>query len=156
MSYVHIAHDCIIGNNVIMGSYAGLAGEVDVFDFAIISPGTLVHQFVRVGGFLIIQGGSKVSKDVPPYITAGRDPLSYMGINMIGLRRKGYSAEKINEIHEIYRYIYQKGMNVSQALERIEADFGSSPERDMILNFIRGSKRGIIRGGMEMDPDATL
>lgn len=151
MSYAHVAHDCIVGNNCILGSYTGLAGEVEVFDFAIVSPGTLVHQFVRVGGFLIIQGGSKVTKDVPPYIMAGREPISYMGINTIGLRRKGFTPEKIEEIHEMYRYIYQKGMNVSQALAKIEADFPVSPERDLILTFIKGSKRGILRGGRESE-----
>ncbi len=145
MAYAHVAHDSVIGNHCIMGSYTGLAGEVEIDEYAIISGGSLVHQFVRIGSHVMIQGGSKVSKDVPPYAMAGRDPLKYTGINSVGLRRRGFSNKAINQILDIYRIIYQQGMNVSQSLDFIEANVDVSPERDVILNFIKNSKRGIIR-----------
>lgn len=146
MSYVHIAHDCELKDRVIMGSYAGLAGEVEVDAWAIISPGSLVHQFVRIGAHVMIQGGSKVGKDVPPYAMAGRDPVSYTGINSIGLRRRGYDNDTIYAIQEVYRIIYQRGLNISDALDFVEANLPASKERDEIILFIRDSKRGIIRG----------
>jgi len=146
MSYVHIAHDCHLSDRVIMGSYAGLAGEVDVDSWAIISPGSLVHQFVRIGTHVMIQGGSKVSKDVPPYILAGRDPVSFTGINSIGLRRRGYGNDVIYAIQEVYRIIYQRGLNISDAVDFVEANLPASKERDEIILFIRDSKRGIIKG----------
>jgi UDP-N-acetylglucosamine acyltransferase len=144
--YVHIAHDCVIGDNCIMGAYAGTAGEVEVEDYAIVSPGSLVHQFVRIGPHAMIQGLCKVTKDVPPYSLAGREPLSFTGINSIGLRRRNFKNESIYEIQEIYRIIYQKGMNISDAISYIEANLPASDERDKIILFIRNSKRGIIRG----------
>jgi len=146
MSYAHIAHDCILKDNVILGSYAGLAGEVEVDDFAIISPGSLVHQFVRIGCHVLIAGGSLVRKDVPPYIKAARDPLSYAGINSIGLRRRGFENGRIHEIQEIYRILYQKGVNTSHAIDLIESNISATMDRDEILLFIKNSKRGIIRG----------
>lgn len=146
MSYVHIAHDCTLHDQVIMGSYAGLAGEVEVDNWAIISPGSLVHQFVRIGAHVMIQGGSKVSKDVPPFAMAGREPVTYTGINSIGLRRRGYDNDTIYAIQEVYRLIYQRGLNISDALEFVEANLPASKERDEIILFIRESKRGIIRG----------
>ena len=149
MSYTHVAHDCVIKDNCIMGSYAGLAGEVEVDNFAIVSPGTLVHQFVRIGAHVMIQGGSKVSKDIPPYILAGREPVSYTGINSVGLRRRNFSNEVIYEIQEIYRIIYQRNLNISDALDFIEANLQASTERDEVILFIRNSKRGIIRGYFE-------
>lgn len=146
MSYTHVAHDSIINNNCILGSYAGLAGEVVVDNYAIVSPGTLVHQFVRIGSHVMIQGGSKVVKDIPPYVLAGREPLSYTGINSVGLRRRNFSNEVIYEIQEIYRIIYQRNMNISDAVDFIEANLPASGERDEVILFIRNSKRGIIRG----------
>jgi len=146
MSYTHVAHDSIINDNCILGSYAGLAGEVEVGYHAIVSPGTLVHQFVRIGPHVMIQGGSKVVKDIPPYVLAGRDPLTYTGINSVGLRRRGFSNEAIYEIQECYRIIYQRNMNISDAVDFIEANLAASAERDEIVLFIRNSKRGIIRG----------
>ncbi len=146
MSYVHIAHDCVLQDRIIMGSYAGLAGEVEVDNWAIISPGSLVHQFVRIGSHVMIQGGSKVSKDVPPFGMAGREPISFTGINSIGLRRRGFANETIYAIQEVYRIIYQRGLNISDALEFVEANLPASKERDEIILFIRDSKRGIIRG----------
>ena len=148
-SYGHIAHDCIVKNNVILGSYSGIAGEVEVDDFAIISPGSLVHQFVKIGKHVIIQGGCKVIKDVPPYITAGRDPLSYAGLNSVGLRRRGFSNEVIYEIQDIYRILYQQGLNNSDAIKHIEENINPTMERDEILLFIKDSKRGIIKGMLD-------
>jgi UDP-N-acetylglucosamine acyltransferase len=144
--YVHIAHDCCIGSHVILGAYVGIAGEVEIDDWAIIAPGSLVHQFVRIGAHVMIQGLSKVGKDVPPFSLAGREPLSYTGINSIGLRRRNFTNEAIYEIQEIYRIIYQRGMNISDAIRYIEANLVATSERDQIILFIRNSKRGIIRG----------
>lgn len=146
MAYVHIAHDCIIGNQVILVNSTQLAGEVKIDDWAIIGGMTAVHQFCHIGAHVMISGGSLVGKDVPPYIKAGRNPLSYVGINSIGLRRRNYNNEKIREIQDIYRYMYQKGFNTTQAVEIIEAEMSASPERDEILLFVKDSKRGIIRG----------
>jgi UDP-N-acetylglucosamine acyltransferase len=145
MAYAHVAHDSFLRNYCIMGSYAGLAGEVEMDDYAILSAGSLVHQFVRIGCHVMIQGGSRVTKDIPPYSLAGRDPLKFAGINSVGLRRRGFSTETINQILEIYRIIYQKSMNVSQALAYIDANTTPTPERDVITSFIRNSKRGIVR-----------
>ena len=145
MAYAHIGHDCAIGNYCIVGNSTGLAGEVKVGDWAILSGGTLVHQFTRIGAHVIVGGGSKIRTDVPPFIKADREPLSYMGLNTVGLTRRGFEKERIDEIHNIYRIIYQNGMNVSQALEHIEITFKPSVDRDYILDFIRKSERGIIR-----------
>ena len=145
MAYAHIGHDCAIGNYCIVGNSTGLAGEVKVGDWAILSGGTLVHQFTRIGAHVIVGGGSKIRTDVPPFIKADREPLSYMGLNTVGLSRRGFEKERIDEIHNIYRIIFQNGMNVSQALEHIEITFKPSVDRDYILDFIRKSERGIIR-----------
>ena len=146
MAYTHIAHDCKIGNNVIMSNCVQVAGEVQVDDFAVIGGGSLVHQFVHIGSHAMIQGGSLITKDVPPFIKAGRSPLSYAGVNSIGLRRRAYDNEKIREIQDIYRYLYQSGLNNSDAIERIEAELTTSPERDEIILFVKNSQRGIIKG----------
>ncbi len=148
MAYVHIAHDCDIGNHCILVNNTTLAGEVKVHDWAILSGATLVHQFVHIGVHVIVGGGAKVRKDVPPYVKADREPLSYMGVNSVGLRRRGFSNEKINEILDIYRTIFLKGLTVSQALEVIEQDYQPSTERDEILTFIKNSNRGIIRSSV--------
>jgi UDP-N-acetylglucosamine acyltransferase len=145
MAYSHIGHDCRIQNNVIIGNSTALAGEVDVDDWAILSAGTMVHQFSHIGAHVMIGGGAKVRIDVPPFIKADRDPLSFLGLNTVGLTRRGFEKERIDEIHEIYRAIYQKGMNVSQALDFVEREFKASADRDYILGFIRKSERGIIR-----------
>lgn len=146
MAYVHIAHDCVIGNNVIIGNASQIAGEVEIDDFAILSGGCLVHQFVHLGAHIMIQGGSRIGKDVPPYIKAGRDPLQYAGVNSIGLRRRGFNDTQIRDVQEIYRYLYMKGLNNSDACDLIEAELNASNERDEILLFTRSSKRGIIKG----------
>lgn len=149
MAYSHVAHDCRLGNNVILVNYVGLAGEIEIGDYAILGGMAGVHQFVRIGAHCMIQGGSKVGKDVPPFVTAGREPIRFEGLNLVGLRRRGFSEELIEEIHEIYRYIYQKGYNVTQALDHIERDLVGNGERDMIVSFIRESRRGIIKGPFE-------
>lgn len=146
MAYSHVGHDCRVGNNCIIGNGSGMAGEVKVDDWAIISAGTLVHQFTRIGAHVMIGGGGKVRTDVPPFIKADRDPLAYMGLNTVGLTRRGFEKERIDEIHNIYRAIYQNGMNITQALEYVEKNFKPSPDRDYILDFIKTSERGIIRG----------
>ena len=149
MAYCHVAHDCVVGNNVIMSNSTQLAGEVVVDDFAILSGAVLVHQFSHIGSHVMIQGGSRVTKDVPPFVTAGRDPLSFAGVNSIGLRRRGYNNEQIRDIQDVYRYLYQSGMNTSHAVERITAELPATKERDEILLFIKNSPRGIIKGYFE-------
>jgi UDP-N-acetylglucosamine acyltransferase len=145
MAYSHIGHDCVVGDNCIIGNSSALAGEVNIQDWAILSGGTLVHQFTNIGAHVIIGGGSKVRTDVPPFIKADRDPLSYLGLNSVGLTRRGFEKARIDEIHNIYRVIYQNGLNISQALDKVEKEFVSSEDRDYILDFIRKSERGIIR-----------
>jgi UDP-N-acetylglucosamine acyltransferase len=145
MAYSHIAHDCIIGNNCIMSNNTQVAGHVIMGDWAILGGMCAVHQFVQIGQHSFVSGGSLVGKDVPPYIKAGRVPLSYAGVNSVGLKRRGFTVDKINHILEIYRIIYNKGMNTSQALEFLEEEFAASDERDEIVTFIRESTRGIIK-----------
>ena len=145
MAYCHVAHDCLLGDNIIISNSTQLAGEVEVDDFAIISGGCLVHQFTRIGSHVMVQGGSKVGKDVPPYVTAGREPLSYAGINSIGLRRRGFTNEQIRDIQDVYRYIFQSGMNTTNAIERIQAELPATKERDEIILFVKNAPRGIIK-----------
>jgi UDP-N-acetylglucosamine acyltransferase len=146
MEYVHIAHDCIIGDQVILSNTVQLAGHVTVGDWAIVGGGALVHQFTRIGGHVMIQGGALVRKDVPPFIKAGREPLVYAGINSIGLRRRGFTNEKINEIADVYRIIYLSGKSLYKALDDSELSLPPSKERDEIVNFVRASERGIMKG----------
>ncbi len=145
MAYCHVAHDCILHNNIIMSNTTQLAGEVEVDDFAIIGGGTLVHQFSHIGSHVMIQGGSKINKDIPPYIIAAREPIAYSGINSVGLNRRGFTPEQIHTIQEVYRLIYQGGMIISKAIEHIEATMPASAERDLIINFVKASERGIVR-----------
>lgn len=146
MAYSHIAHDCIVRNNVIIGNATQLAGEVEVFDHAILSGGTLVHQFTRVGEHVMIQGGTRLGKDIPPYIIAGREPVTYAGINLIGLRRSGFTNERINLIQEAYRQIYQSGLNFTDAVKKIEDEMELTEEISKIVQFVKESPRGIVRG----------
>lgn len=146
MAYSHIAHDCVVGNNVIISNASQIAGEVVVDDYAVIGGGTLVHQFCHLGAHVMIQGGALINKDVPPFVKAAREPISYAGVNSIGLRRRNFSSETIREIQDIYRYLYLSGLNVSDAIQRIEAELPATAERDEIILFVRNSKRGIIRG----------
>lgn len=144
MSYVHVAHDCNIGSHVILTSYVGLAGETEVEDWAIVGGASAAHQFTHIGAHAMVAGGSMIGKDVPPYVLAGRNPLSYCGINIIGLKRRGFSQSSIELIHQVYRVIYQEGLNISDACLKVEEIFAPSPERDTILHFVRASHRGII------------
>lgn len=146
MAYVHIAHDCIIGKNVILGNATNLAGHIEIEDWAIIGGMVAVHQFSHIGVHTMISGGTLVRKDVPPFTKAAREPISYVGVNSIGLRRRGFTAEQINQIQDIYRTIYLRGYNVSRAVEIIEANVPATPERDEILSFISNSSRGIMKG----------
>ena len=132
MAYAHVAHDCKLGDRIILGNATQLAGEVVVDDWAIISGGTLVHQFCHLGAHIMVQGGSRISKDIPPYVMVGREPLGYMGLNIVGLRRRGFIAEQMNAIQESYRYIYLSGLNTTQALDAIEKNIPESKEREDI------------------------
>ena len=145
MAYCHVAHDYILHDNIIMSNATQLAGEVEVDDFAIIGGGTLVHQFTHIGGHCMIQGGSKVNKDIPPYAIIAREPIAFCGINSVGLNRRGFTPEQIHTIQEVYRLLYQNGMNTTQALDYIEATMPQSAERDGIVAFIRQSTRGIVK-----------
>jgi UDP-N-acetylglucosamine acyltransferase len=145
MAYSHIAHDCIIGSNCIMSNNCQIAGHVTIGDFAILAGMCAVHQFVQIGQHSFIAGGSLVSKDVPPYIKAGRTPLSYAGVNSVGLKRRGFSLERINHILDIYRVIYNKNLNTTQAINFIEEEVAATDERDEIVTFISESGRGIIK-----------
>ena len=146
MAYVHVAHDCILGNNVILANAATLAGHIEIDDFAIVGGLVAVHPFVQIGKHCMISGGALVRKDVPPFTKGAREPISYVGVNSIGLRRRGYNNDQIRDVQEIYRMIYLRGLNVSQAVNIIEADVPATPERDEILTFINKSTRGIMRG----------
>ena len=145
METLHVAHDCVIGSNCIVGNSTKFAGEVVVDDCAVISAAVLVHQFCHIGSYVMVQGGSRSSKDIPPFITAAREPISYTGLNLVGLRRRGFSNERIENIHNAYRLIYTSNLNVSDALERIKADLEMNDDIKYIVNFIESSARGIIR-----------
>ncbi len=146
MATAHIAHDCVIGNNSIVVNGVALGGHVIVGKYAVIGGLSAVHQFIHIGDHAMISGGSLVRKDVPPFTKAAKEPLSYVGINSVGLRRRGFSSEKITEIQNIYRILYQQNNNNTQALEKIEAEMEATTERDDIILFIRNSKRGIMKG----------
>jgi len=146
MAYCHIAHDCIVGDNCIFSNNSTLAGHVNIGDYAILAGMSAVQQYCSIGSHAFVTGGSLVRKDVPPFVKAGREPLSYVGINSIGLRRRGFTTEKIREIQDIFRILYQKNYNTSQAVSIIEAEMQASSERDEILEFIKNSQRGIMKG----------
>jgi len=146
MAYVHLAHDCVVGNNVIMANGVQLAGHVIVEDYAFVGGTSAVHQFVRIGAHSIVSGGSLVRKDIPPFSKAARDPLSYCGVNSVGLRRRGFSTEQINEMSEIFKILYLRGLNTTQAIDKIELEINPTKERDEILHFVKNSERGILKG----------
>ena len=145
MAYVHIAHDCLIGNRVILVNSVALAGHVEVGDWAIISGLSAVHQFVKIGNHVMVGGGAMVRKDVPPFITAAGEPLTYAGVNSVGLRRRSFHNNDIREIQDIYRILYQSGKNISQALETVKAEYKKSAVAKGIIAFIDASDRGLIR-----------
>ncbi len=146
MAYSHVAHDCVIEDHCIVVNSVQLAGEVVIHEWAIVGGGSLIHQFVHIGAHAFIGGGVMVRKDVPPYVKAARDPVSFAGVNTVGLRRRNFSYEKIAEIQDIYRFLYLSQMNTTRALETIENEFPQSEERDTIVSFVRNSSRGIIPG----------
>lgn len=146
MAYCHIAHDCVVGDGCIFSNNSTLAGHVTIGTNVVLAGMVAVHQFVSIGNHAFVTGGSLVRKDVPPFVKAAREPLSYVGINSIGLRRRGFESDKIREIQNIYRILYQKNYNNTQAASIIEAEMEATPERDEILQFIRDSQRGIMKG----------
>ncbi len=147
MAYVHVAHDCKIGNHVILVSYTGLAGETDVDDWAIIGGASVAHQFSRIGTHVMLSGCSKIKRDVPPYALAGGDPLRFGGINRVGLKRRGFTDEQLNRIWDVYRIIYQSGLNPTAACKKAEEELPDSEEKRTILDFFNSSERGVIRFG---------
>ena len=146
MAYSHIAHDCILKNNIIVANATQIAGEVEIDDFATVGGGTLMHQFSKIGSHVMIQGGSHINKDVPPFAVVGRIPTTFAGINLIGLRRRGFSAEQIENIQNMYRIIYNSDINNTDALNKIIAEIPDSNEKATVVNFIKSSDRGIVKG----------
>ncbi|HRI02036.1 MAG TPA: acyl-ACP--UDP-N-acetylglucosamine O-acyltransferase [Saprospiraceae bacterium] len=146
MAYVHVAHDCFIGNNVILANNVNLAGHIDIDDYAILGGLTAVHQFVKIGKHVMIGGGSLVMKDVPHYVKAARNPLSYEGVNSVGLKRRGFSQDRIHAIHEIYRYLFVKNRNITTGKQMVYTDLPDSEDKQLILEFIQRSERGIMKG----------
>ncbi len=146
MAYVHVAHDCEVGDNCVLANNVNLAGHVIIQKYVILGGMVPVHQFVTVGEHSMVGGGSLVRKDVPPYIKAAREPLSYVGINSIGLNRRGFQKEKVNLINDIYRILYVSGLNMTKAILEVEDQVPDCMEKDTILNFVRSSQRGLIRG----------
>lgn len=151
MAYVHVAHDCMVGNHCILANGVTLAGHIVIHDHAIIGGLSAVHQFVRIGSHVMISGGSLVRKDVPPFVKAAHEPLAYVGVNAVGLRRRGFSNEQIAEIQEIYRKIFVSGLNITHALDSVEREITPSSERDQILSFARNSSRGLMKGYSHSD-----
>lgn len=144
MECVHVAHDCELGSGLIIGNSTKFAGEVVVDDNAIVSANVLVHQFCHIGGYVMIQGGCRFSQDIPPYVIAGKEPTKYCGLNLVGLRRRGFSNELITKLHDAYRMLYSKGI-LKEGLEEIKANMEVTPEIQYLIDFVTTSKRGIIR-----------
>lgn len=146
MAYAHIAHDCIIGEHVVIANATNMAGHVIIEDYAILGGMTAVHQFCRIGKHAIVQGGSLVRKDIPPFAKAGREPVIFEGLNVLGLKRRGFSIEDIQLIKNIYKFFYGNGLNISQAISEVEMHFPECTYKQDILQFIKNSQRGIIKG----------
>ena len=146
MAYVHIAHDCFVGDHCILANGVTLAGHIEIHDYAIIGGLSAIHQFVQIGSHVMISGGSLVRKDVPPFVKAAHEPLAYVGVNALGLRRRGFSNDQIAQIQEIYRKVFVSGLNITHAIEAVEQDITASAERKLILDFIRKSSRGLMKG----------
>ncbi len=146
MAYVHVAHDCVIGNNVILVNCVQLAGEVEVGDFAILGGSTIVHQFCRIGAHVMTQGGLMLGKDIPPYVRSARHPAAYAGINSVGLRRRQFSQEAITGVQNIYRILFTEGLNFTNALKKINEEIPDSKEKEIIVSFLADSNRGLIQG----------
>ena len=144
MESVHVAHDALIGNSCIIGNSTKMAGEIVIDDYSIISANVLMHQFCRVGGYTMVGGGTRFSQDIPPYTICAREPVAYCGLNLVGLRRRGFSNELIENIHNAYRIIYQGGVPLNEALQKVREEVPASPEIDYIIEFIENSKRGFV------------
>lgn len=146
MAYAHVAHDCILGNNIILANYVGLAGHITIEDFVIIEGYTAIQQFITIGAHSFLAGASKVRKNVPPFIRVARDPLQYIGVNTVGLTRRGFEKDVINQIEDIYRLMFVRGHNVTNALELIEQEIPASDVKTQIIDFVKNSKDGIVKG----------
>ena len=146
MAYTHIAHDCVVGDNVIISNASQIAGEVRIDHHAVIGGGSLIHQFCHIGSHVMMQGGSLVNKDVPPYIVCARNPISYAGINVVGLRRRGFTSDQIAMLQEIYRIIFSSDLNTTDAIRAVENSVPESEFRTNVLDFVRNSHRGILKG----------
>ncbi|MBQ9591756.1 MAG: acyl-ACP--UDP-N-acetylglucosamine O-acyltransferase [Paludibacteraceae bacterium] len=143
MAYCHIAHDCRLGNHIIMSNACQIAGEVVIEDYVTVGGGTLAHQFTHIGTQAMIQGGSRLTKDIPPYVMVGREPARVIGLNLVGLRRRGFSADVISTLDQTYRCIYADGLNVSQGIQKALETVTATAERDYIIDFVKNSSRGI-------------
>lgn len=146
MAYTHIAHDCVVGDNVIISNASQIAGEVRIDHHAVIGGGSLIHQFCHIGAHVMMQGGSLVNKDVPPFIVCARNPISYAGINVVGLRRRGFTSDQISTLQEIYRIIFSSDLNTTAAVQMVENTFPDSEFRSSVVDFVRNSTRGILKG----------
>lgn len=146
MAYVHLAHDCILGDNIVIANSVNLAGHVTIDDWAILEGNVAVQQFIHIGAHSFIAGASLVRKNVPPFVKAAREPLSYVGVNVVGLRRRGFKDDAIARIEDIYREIFVRNNNMDRAVQNVEQTLPRSPERGLILDFIRNSPKGIMRG----------
>lgn len=146
MTYVHVAHDCQIGNNVILASYVGLSGHVIIDDFAILEGKVAAQQFAHIGAHTFVGGASLIRKDIPPFIKAAREPLTFAGVNSVGLRRRGYSDDEVREIEDVYRMLYVQNNNISKGVQAIREHLPASKMRDLILEFVESSDKGVIRG----------
>ena len=148
MAYSHVAHDCLIGNRVIVSNACQIAGEVQIDDAAVIGGGSLIHQFCHLGRNIMLQGGALVNKDIPPFVKAAREPISYVGLNSIGLHRNGFTDEQIKEIADVYRLMYLSDLNVTNAVKLIQEKLPQSELRDEIIHFVNSSTRGVIRSAI--------
>lgn len=146
MGYVHIAHDCMIGNNVILANYTALSGHVTIHDYAILEGKVAAQQFITIGAHVFVGGASLIRKSIPPFVRVAREPLSFIGVNTVGLRRRNFSDEQVRGIEDIYRILFVQNSNIGKAMEQIEDVISDSPEKELILNFIKGEERGIVRG----------
>jgi len=155
MAYTHIAHDCVLGNNVILANSVNLAGHIELNDFVIVEGTAAIQQFIKVGAHAFIAGGSLVRKDVPPFVKAAREPLSYIGVNTVGLQRRGFKEDCVQQIKDIYRILFVKGYRTEKALKMIENDFPVTDEREAILNFAKTSTTGLMKGFMSLNHDSA-
>jgi len=155
MAYSHVAHDCIIGDHCIMSNGVQLAGHIIIGDHVVIGGTTAVQQFVRIGRHAFVSGGSLVRKDVPPFIKAAREPLSYVGVNDVGLKRRGFTSENIHHLEDIYRYIFVNHTNISRALDEVQTEVAESPLKTEVTQFIKSSERGILKGLLSNNDDNT-